>query len=78
MATPVDDTRIRANRSSGLTGEGPVPFNPGLDIHSESPNIRRREFPHLMLATGILWIVAGVAYLALLGSFWLLRMPLKS
>jgi hypothetical protein len=40
--------------------------------------VRRTPFPGLMLATGVLWIIAGAAYIALWGFLRLLQVPHRS
>lgn len=61
----------------------PPPQPQGQDVPLDDANlarlvVRRPSVPGLMLATGILWVLAGTAYLALFSLWRLLQFPLGS
>ena len=77
MPDPTNDTGYTENQKFPEAARE-ASREPADDDNIERRIIRKTPFPVLMLITGVLWILAGAAYLALFGLFRLLDMPMRT
>ena len=81
MDDPYDETRFADARDvPALDRENRRLHDEAFDDDDDFADriVRRTRYPAIMLVTGILWILAGAAYIALFGLLRLMSVPFQS